>query len=134
MPVNSKMVPWLVFRLDRRMKRQLETLAEMGERSQGWIVRQALLGFLRDLEQGTITLGDVPELSVLMPGRRMTLQINVPATMVIRMQRLNMRTDAKPAHIIRAAVRRYMGKRMHILRGEVEARDDLRERGPDLPP
>lgn len=138
---DNRSMSWLTFRMSAGLKRQLETVAAMGERPQGWIVHQALLRLFRDLETGDLR---IPEIAEEDPGPgiegrtdehgSMSLTSAVPPPMGEWLERLKRRSGTRRAWAIRVALVRYLRRRTAILRGERELHDDLRERGPDIPP
>ena len=138
-PTTPHATEWstiVTFRLSKKMKADMVAMARIGDRSQGWIVRQALDGMFRDIEDGSLPIETIlaardrpDEIRWIWGG-----QVIVPAVTADRLHRLRGRMDVPDSIAIRLAVGRYMARRQDILRGRIEARDDLRERGPTFPP
>jgi len=126
----------MVFRMKRQLKDKLESLAELGERSQAWVMAQAADGLFGDLERNVIRPHEL-EAEDPGPGKRGgEVCFTWPGHAYHRKRLADLtRTHGVAASVVqRAALHRYIAKRKHLLSGERQLQDDLRESGPVLPP
>ena len=122
----------LVFRLPRKLKDRLKAIADLGERSQSWVMGQALNGLFADMEKDLIR---PHELFADDPGiGSACFTWTGPAVHRSRLLGLVRTHRINAAVTQRVALVRYLHKRAPLMRGERKLVDDMREPEPVLPP
>lgn len=122
---------WVNFRVAATLRRDVRELADMGQRSQSWIVRQALNALFREIEEGAVAWSDVRE------GTHAYGPVQSVMIDPVHYGRLR---DAARTHgttrsaIVMLALARYVARRLPLLDGREALDDKLLERGPTLPP
>lgn len=136
MPDQEKSKPWVNFRAVDVMRRDLSMLAKMGERSLGWVTRQALRALFRDVESGLLSWS---ELSGKLPKTkqgsvRQITTVTLEEVTYFRLKSVCREHELTQSMVLVTAVARYLRRRQPMLDGREGYRDSLMESGPALPP
>lgn len=109
------------------MKREIQRLISISERSAEWIIKQALFGLLRDIQNRVVTKFDLVDA----PGRKpLILNTRVEPWVLYRIEEIEVEWGIGQGTFMRCALARYLSKRALLLSGEKEYNDDLMEQPP----
>lgn len=129
--MTTRIKPWINFRAAHQLREDVRQLADMGDRSQGWIVRQALNALFREIEEGLVSWTDVRD-GVHEHGP--VQSVRTDALQYGRLRDAARVHDVTRSAIVMLALTRYVSRRLPLLDGREALDDKLVERGPTLPP